>query len=479
MSSSEIISLLLAGGMFLLEALGLWLSHRKRRFRKLDKHPNTPFPVPTAAECVISTLHKSPHLCMITTQATYAGGNTMPLFEFSNQYTMFDVTPVENLFIQEYMLRADGDFVKVYIYGLMQCYHPVQSASLSTIARDLGMEEARVENAYGYWERLGLVRRVADNPPRYAYQNLKQMTLMRAQDDDGLYRYADFNKSLQAQFGSDRLLHPQDFEKVYDWIEGLGLPEAVVLMLVSAQMRLRGKKFAFKSLDGEARKWAEAGVKTIADAEDMLRTYTEEYAAIRAVYKKLGKRHAVSEPDAALYRKWTQDWGFDQATILAACEETSKGVPTFGYVNGVLERMHSEGLRDEAALKAGQALDKATKALLEALGMRGTAPSDDTRALRARLLAEGFDPATLILAAQRVARKGGKLDALVRTLEIWKAAGALSLEAAQAYLRGVDEKQQQAAPPPPAQSAPKTVLFQRYTQREYTRQELERLLEDI
>jgi DNA replication protein DnaD len=410
----------------------------------------------------------------------------MALFEFANQYTMFDVTPVENLFIQEYMLRADGDFVKVYIYGLMQCYHPVHSASLSTIARDLGLEESRVENAYGYWERLGLVRRVADNPPQYAYQNLKQMTLMRAQDDDGLYRYADFNKSLQAQFGPDRLLHPQDFEKVYDWIEGLGLPEPVVLMLVSAQMRLRGKKFAFKSLDGEARKWAEAGVKTIADAEDMLRTYTEEYAAIRAVYKKLGKRHAVSEPDAALYHKWTKDWGFDQATILAACEETSKGVPTFGYVNGVLERMHLEGLRDEAALKAGQALDKATKALLEALGMRGTAPSDDTRALRARLLAEGFDPATLILAAQRVARKGGKLDALVRTLDIWKAAGALSLEAAQAYLRGVDEKQQgtgQVTPPPPAQSAPKTgaktVLFQRYTQREYTRQELERLLEDV
>ena len=99
------------------------------------------------------------------------------------------------------MPNADGDFVKVYLYGLMQCYHPVQSASIETIARELRMEVRQVENAFGYWERVGLVRRVSDNPPAYAYINLKQLELNRAQDDDGLYRYADFNNSLQALFG--------------------------------------------------------------------------------------------------------------------------------------------------------------------------------------------------------------------------------------------------------------------------------------
>lgn len=92
----------------------------------------------------------------------------MPVFGFADKYAMFDATPVENLFIQEYMVRADGDFVKVYLYGLMQCYHPVHSASLSTVARDLGMEVSRVENAFAYWERMGLVQRVGDNPPSWA-----------------------------------------------------------------------------------------------------------------------------------------------------------------------------------------------------------------------------------------------------------------------------------------------------------------------
>jgi len=403
----------------------------------------------------------------------------MQLFGFADKYAMFDATPVENLFIQEYMLHADGEFVKVYLYGLMQCYHPARGATIESIARDLEMQPSRVENAFAYWERIGLLRRISDNPPSYAYVNLKQTELMRAKDDDGLYKYADFNKSLQAQFGADRLLHPQDFERVYDWIEGLGLPEEAVLMLVSGQIRARGKKFPLKAIDGEARKWAEAGVRTISDAEEMSRTSTERYAQVRLVYKKLGRRFTVSEPDEALFVKWTQEWGFDIATILEACDETTKGVPTFAYLNGILERMYNEGIRDGKALKAGQKRDEDVKALLRSLGMAGTSPTDDSRSLLDGFLGDGFERETIALAATRVARKGGKLDALQKTLAIWKSEGALTLPAAQAYLERIDGARPAEQRASPLSKAKKTVPAQQYTQREYTREELEALFEVI
>lgn len=408
----------------------------------------------------------------------------MALFHFSDKYAMFDTTPVENLFIQEYMLRADGEFVKVYLYGLMQCYHPMESASIKTIARDLGMEENRVENAFAYWERMGLVRRVSDNPRTWAFENLKQKELMRAQDDDGLYHYRDFNNSLQAQFGTERLLHPQDFACVYDWIEGLGLPEEVVLMLVSGQIRSRGKKFSFKSLDKEARRWAEAGVQTIADAELMSNESSERTNQIRMLYKKLGKRHAISEPDEALFVKWTEEWGFSIATIMAASDQTTKGVPTFGYLDGILERMKREGLRDAKMLKKSLEKDAEVKALLQQLGMRGTAPTDDSKSMLDGFLQSGFEAETIALACTRVARRGGKLDALCKTLDIWKENGALTLEAAKVYLASVDVQRggngkQGLDAPPPAIKPGKLVPAQQYTQREYTREELYALFEVI
>ena len=62
------------------------------------------------------------------------------MLEFDDQFTMFDITPLENLFIDEYMLRAPGDFVKVYIYALRQCYHPPRDNDYERMARALCME---------------------------------------------------------------------------------------------------------------------------------------------------------------------------------------------------------------------------------------------------------------------------------------------------------------------------------------------------
>ena len=83
----------------------------------------------------------------------------MAMCSFADRFSMFDVTPVENLFIEEYMLRAPGDYVKVYIYGLRLCYHPVKEASVTSIARALGLEEKTVMDAFAYWERVGVLRR--------------------------------------------------------------------------------------------------------------------------------------------------------------------------------------------------------------------------------------------------------------------------------------------------------------------------------
>ena len=46
------------------------------------------------------------------------------MFGFDERYAVFDVTPVDNQFILEYLPAAKGDYVKVYLYGLTQCCHP-------------------------------------------------------------------------------------------------------------------------------------------------------------------------------------------------------------------------------------------------------------------------------------------------------------------------------------------------------------------
>ena len=58
-------------------------------------------------------------------------------------------TPIENFFIAEYMVDANGDFIKVYLTALM--YADTDEMSNSLIARHLGMTEEDVLRAWNYW----------------------------------------------------------------------------------------------------------------------------------------------------------------------------------------------------------------------------------------------------------------------------------------------------------------------------------------
>ena len=72
----------------------------------------------------------------------------MALCSFAENQTMLGVTPVENLFIQEYLPHASGDYVRVYLYGLMQCYYPAADMTIERTARILELSEDVVMSAF-------------------------------------------------------------------------------------------------------------------------------------------------------------------------------------------------------------------------------------------------------------------------------------------------------------------------------------------
>ncbi len=99
------------------------------------------------------------------------------MFGFEEGFALFDMTPVDNQFIQEFLPSARGDDVRVYLYGLMRCYHPETDMSLAQMSLDLNLPEEEIGRAYRYWERKGLVRRVSDDPPAYRYISLRKRML--------------------------------------------------------------------------------------------------------------------------------------------------------------------------------------------------------------------------------------------------------------------------------------------------------------
>ena len=195
----------------------------------------------------------------------------MPFCSFAEGAAMFDVTPIENLFLLEYLPTAPEDFLRVYLYARMLSLHPELGGELSDMARALHMEEEAVYNAFGYWERQGLVRRMTDRPPTYEMLPLRTGEAGAASPmDRDYYEYREFNASLQALFGGEDLLQPREYRMANDWLNVLGFEQDAVLRMVAYEMnRSRSKRPGpvFKRLNKLAVTWADRGVRTLEDVE--------------------------------------------------------------------------------------------------------------------------------------------------------------------------------------------------------------------
>ena len=84
-------------------------------------------------------------------------------------------TTVENLFISELLPAAPGNFVKVYLLGLMNAEYGISPEMTSTV-NVLNMTVEEIESAWAYWEEKGAVRRVYDaNIHAYRIQFISQI----------------------------------------------------------------------------------------------------------------------------------------------------------------------------------------------------------------------------------------------------------------------------------------------------------------
>lgn len=375
----------------------------------------------------------------------------MSFCSFEEGTALFDCTPVENMFISEYMLHAPGDFVKVYLYALMLCYHDSQRMSLSAMAHDLSMTEEEIEHAFAYWARDGIVYQTGDNPVRYALRNIKQLTLARAENPAEQIYNRKFTEDIR-RIMDGFTVSDADYQMVFDWVDVLDLPEEVVLMLLQTEVekvrKRGGARFSFRIADKRAQEWAKSGVRTVEDVERIIMLGREQENELRRLLARLGQRRNPSDDEKNMYRKWREEWGFSAEAVQEACRETTKGAPTMAYLDGILSRQHQLGRHEAKALSEGISREYSQRDFVREvyanLGRTGRSPSPEDLATLAAWETEGFDRALVLMAAREThaVSGNGNLEDITQRLELWRKKGLLTvdqIEAERARVRALNE----------------------------------------
>ncbi len=357
------------------------------------------------------------------------------MFGFDTKYAMFDITPVENQFILEYLPAAKGDYVKVYLYGLMRCYHPEEDMNLDRMSHELNMTRDDVINAFSYWERRRLVRRISDNPPKWQYVNIKQISTEGdiAPEPD----YAEFANALYEAFDKVRRLHGSELNTCFEWHEDLKLPTEVIIMLLNHMVSVKGKNFRISDADKVAAQMAGEDVRTVESAEEFFSRDEQAAAGLRKILKLLGKKYAPSEAQVNLYRKWTRDWGFSQDAIESAVELTAKGDPSMGYLDGILSSLKQEGSVTSSGIRNSSMKAEQFREVLKELG-RGEVSQKNLKVYDEML--QIYPQDVILIAARECGHSGKDAEDTLKLLQAWKEKGLETRNEVEAYVQAFHDQ---------------------------------------
>lgn len=335
-------------------------------------------------------------------------------------------TTVSDIFIDQYMPKANGEFVKVYLYLLRATGSGAGIATISEIADHFSNTEADIIRALNYWASEGILQvqtgadgqiiginlcslsvsgmqaaqsniqsAVADNAAQNNLQNsvvnnaAQNISTVNTRMHDSVVeklksQTPDKAASSQKEYTLDEI---KEFRKNPDISELFFIIETYLKHTLSStdtnmvlywldelhfstdlveylvEYCITKGHSSLRYMNKVALGWADAGIKTVDQAKDDAAAHSQIYYSVMKALGITGRNLVDSE--VSLINKWVGEYGFDIELVKAACSKTISAIqkPSFEYTDSILANWKK---KDVHTLKDVEVLDanfaKANKA---------------------------------------------------------------------------------------------------------------------
>lgn len=335
-------------------------------------------------------------------------------------------TTVSDIFIDQYMPKANGEFVKVYLYLLRATGSGAGIATISEIADHFSNTEADIIRALNYWASEGILQvqtgadgqimginlcslsvsgmqaaqsniqsAVADNAAQNNLQNsvvnnaAQNISTVNTRMHDSVVeklksQTPDKAASSQKEYTLDEI---KEFRKNTDISELFFIIETYLKHTLSStdtnmvlywldelhfstdlveylvEYCITKGHSSLRYMNKVALGWADAGIKTVDQAKDDAAAHSQIYYSVMKALGITGRNLVDSE--VSLINKWVGEYGFDIELVKAACSKTISAIqkPSFEYTDSILANWRK---KDVHTLKDVEVLDanfaKANKA---------------------------------------------------------------------------------------------------------------------
>ena len=267
----------------------------------------------------------------------------------TKDYYLF-TTDVENVYINEYMTEAPGEYVKAYLYGLFCSEHGMELKS-ALMAEVLHMDEDRLREAWEYWERMNVVA-IEEEDDDYTVvflslreqlfsgeQGVERAIEMSDEVIDGDEEFKRLTEAAEDMLG--RPLNGRELQEIDSWTKELGVPGEVIHEAFDYCVEI-GKP-SINYISKVILAWAKEGLTDRKMVKEYLEKTSERQGIYRRILNSLGLKRNVTEAEKRLVDSWLDDMKFSPERILEACEKAGfTQSPNLRYVNKVLENWKQE-----------------------------------------------------------------------------------------------------------------------------------------
>lgn len=256
---------------------------------------------------------------------------------FAKEFSISSVTNVENEFILQYIPIADGDSVRVYLYGLFLCNHQEIEKDVDGIAEALSLSTEKVKDAFHFWEEFGLVSVVSEQPLTVQYLSTKSASYSKPRKLKA-EKYGDFTKGVQSLL-STRMVSTNEYVEYFNIMETFGMKPEAMLMIIKYCIDKKGTSIGYHYVSKVTKDFGARGLVTVDLVEKELSSYLLKTNELEKILKALSSRRTPDIEDLNYYSKWTKELGFESENVIFAAKTLKKG--SMEKLDGFLKELYA------------------------------------------------------------------------------------------------------------------------------------------
>lgn len=321
-----------------------------------------------------------------------------------------NATLINNNFIDRYMVPANGEFVKVYLFLLRHLDDPCSSLTISMIADCMNNTENDILRAFRYWESEGLLSLETDEDGHVAgigFDNTafavphkipapktvaesftksashvspkpkaclpssseppKSNVLSKAIPLDSFKAQKEL-KSLffiAEQYLAKTLSHT-DVDAITYFYETLHMSADLIEYLIESCVENGHKSIHY--IQKVALSWSDNGITTPEEAKQYSNSYSKNCYTVLKAFGIHNRGPAATE--VAYIKKWTNEFGFTLDIVEEACNRTIATIhqPSFDYTDSILCKWNASQVKllsDVLALDEAFQKERSAKKTIE------------------------------------------------------------------------------------------------------------------